>query len=117
MTARIGAAAVLSGDEGTSGGQWGVAGSAPILVVQGTNDAINPWSYSQQLYDDAAAPKTLVAVDGADHLTPYTTGPQRAVIVRLVAAFLRGHLTDDAAARAQVPDLANRDGLRLVASS
>ena len=113
---RIGAAAVLSGDEGTSGGPWGVAGSPPMLFVQGTADAINPWELSQALYDDAASPKTIVAIDGAGHLEPYTSGPQRGAIVALVSAFLRARLVDPAAL-SQVTDRANRDGLRLVASS
>jgi dienelactone hydrolase len=113
---RIGAAAVLSGDEGTSGGDWGVAGSPPMLFVQGTADSINPWALSQALYDDAAPPKTIVAIDGAGHLEPYTSGPQRGAIVALVAAFLRARLVDPAALP-QVSDRANRDGLRLVASS
>lgn len=117
VASRIGAAAVLSGDEGTSGGEWGVAGSPPMLFVQGTADTINPWSFSQRLYDDAAPPKTIVAIDGADHLAPYTTGPQRGAVVALLAAFLRASLTGDATARAQVPDLASTAGLRLVASS
>lgn len=115
IASRIGAAAVLSGDEGTSGGDWGVDGSAPMLFVQGTADTINPWSFSQRLYDDAASPKTIVAIDGGDHLAPYVAAPER--IVALVAAFLRGHLAADSAALAQVADLAKRDGLRLVASS
>jgi alpha-beta hydrolase superfamily lysophospholipase len=113
---RVGAAAILSGDEGTTGGQWGVAGSAPALFLQGTADTINPWELTQRLYDDAASPKQLVAIDGASHLEPYTTGPQRPAIVALVAAFLRARLVDPAALP-QVTDLANRDGLRLVASS
>jgi len=113
---RIGAAVVLSGDEGTSGGQWGVAGSPPMLFVQGTDDPINPWELSQALYDDAAAPKMLVAIDGAGHLEPYTTGPQRGAVVALVAAFLRARLVDPGALL-QVSDRANRDGLRLVSSS
>ena len=86
---RIGAAVILSGDEGQSGGAWAVAGSPPMLLLQGTADTINPWSLSQRLYDDAAAPKWLVAINGADHLTPYTSGPQRGAIVALVAEFLR----------------------------
>jgi len=114
---RIGAAAVLAGDEGTSGGSWGVVGSPPMLFVLGTADTINPWSLSQALYDDAASPKTIVAIDGAEHLAPFTTGRQRPAVVALVAEFLRAHLTKDAGALARVNDLANRDGLRVVASS
>jgi dienelactone hydrolase len=114
--ARIGAAVILSGDEGQSGGTWAVPGSAPMLLVQGTADTINPWSLTQRLYDDAAAPKWLVAIDGADHLAPYTTGPQRGVIVALVADFLRARLQDPSV-MARVVDDANRDGLTLVASA
>jgi fermentation-respiration switch protein FrsA (DUF1100 family) len=117
FTSRIGAAVVLAGDEGTSGGAWGVAGSPPMLFLQGTADTINPWSLSQQLYDDATAPKTIVAIDGAEHLAPFTSGSQRPAVVALAAAFLRAHLTHDAASLARVDDLANRDGLRVVASS
>jgi dienelactone hydrolase len=114
--ARVGAAVILSGDEGQSGGAWGVPGSPPMLLIQGTADTINPWSLSQRLYDDAAAPKWLVAIDGADHLTPYTTGPQRGAIVALVAEFLRARLQDSSRlGRAQ--DAADRDGLSLVASA
>ena len=69
-----------------------------MLLVQGTADTINPWSLSQRLYDDAAAPKWLVAIDGADHLTPYTAGPQRGAIVALVAEFLRARLAGPVAA-------------------
>ena len=114
--ARFGAAVILSGDEGTSGGEWAVGGSPPMLLVQGTADSINPWSLSQELYDDAASPKTLVAIDGAGHLEPYTSGPQRRAIVALVSAFLRARLVDPATL-AQVTDRANRDGLRVAASS
>jgi len=108
MTPAIGAAVVLSGDAGTSGGTWGVAGSSPILFLQGTADAINPWSLTQRLYDDAASPKSLVAIEGGDHLEPYLEDPPRSAVVAVVAAFLRGQRIDD---------LANRDPLRLVSSS
>ena len=113
---RIGAAVILSGDEGQSGGAWAVPGSPPMLLLQGTADAINPWVLSQRLYDDAAAPKWLVAINGADHLTPYTTGPQRGAIVALVADFLRARLQDPSRLSA-AQDAANRDGLSLVASA
>ena len=113
---RIGAAVILSGDEGTSGGTWAAPGAPPMLLVQGTADTINPWQLSQRLYDDAAAPKWLVAINGADHLTPYTTGPQRGAVVALVAEFLRARLQDPS--RLQIAqDAANRDGLSLVASA
>jgi dienelactone hydrolase len=113
---RIGAAVILSGDEGQSGGSWAMPGSPPMLLLQGTADAINPWSLSQRLYDDAAAPKWLVAINGADHLTPYTSGPQRGAIVALVAEFLRARLREPSRL-SSAQDAANRDGLSLVASA
>jgi dienelactone hydrolase len=112
---RIGAAVILSGDEGQSGGSWGVPGSPPMLLVQGTADTINPWELSQRLYDDAAPPKWLVAINGAEHLAPYTSGPQRGAIVTLVADFLRARLRDPSV-MPRVLDDANRDPLSLVAS-
>jgi len=114
--ARIGAAVILSGDEGQSGGSWAAPGSPPMLLLQGTADLINPWGLTQRLYDDAASPKWLVAINGADHLTPYTTGPQRGAIVTLVAEFLRARLQDPSRL-SSAQDAANRDGLSLVASA
>ena len=87
-----------------------------MLLVQGTADTINPWSLTQHLYDDAAPPKWIVAIEGADHLTPYTTGPQRGAIVALVAEFLRARLQDPSRVTS-AQDAANRDGLSLVASA
>jgi dienelactone hydrolase len=113
---RIGAAVILSGDEGQTGGDWAVPGSPPMLLLQGTADDINPWSLSQRLYDDAAAPKWLVAINGADHLAPYTSGPQRGAIVALVADFLRARLQDPSV-MSRVLDDANHDPLSLVASA
>ena len=113
--ARVGAAVILSGDEGQSGGQWGVAGAPPMLLLQGTNDGINPWSLTQRLYDDAATPKWLVSIAGADHLAPYISGAQEDTIVDLVAGFLRARL-QDAARLAQAEALANTGGLALVAA-
>ncbi|MFM8302733.1 MAG: alpha/beta hydrolase family protein [Actinomycetota bacterium] len=117
VTTRIGAAVALAGDEGATGGTWGVPGAPPMLFLQGTADTVNPWAFSQQLYDDAAAPKTLVAIAAGEHLRPFTTGPQRPAVVALVAAFLRGHLAADADALARAADLANRDDLQVRASS
>ena len=113
---RIGAAVILSGDEGQTGGAWAASGASPMLLLQGTADTVNPWSLSQRLYDDAAPPKWLVAINGADHLSPYTTGPQRGAIVTLVAEFLRARLQDPSRLSA-AQDAANRDGLSLVASA
>jgi len=113
---RVVAVVSLAGDEGRSGGAWGVEGQAPLLLINGTADTVNPWSFSQRLYDDARSPRLLVAIDGAGHLEPYTSGPQRPAVVALAAAFLHGYLGRPAAL-AEVAGLASRDGLSVVASS
>jgi hypothetical protein len=64
-----------------------------MLFVQGTADTINPPSFTDKLYaDDHTTPKLYVSILGADHLPPYTTGPQEPVIATLVVAFLRAEL-------------------------
>lgn len=113
---RVAAVVSLAGDEGRSGGTWGVEGQAPLLLVNGTADGINPWSFSQRLYDDARPPKVLVAIDGGGHLEPFTSGPQRPAVVALTAAFLHGHLGRPASL-ALVTPLASRDGLSVAAAA
>ena len=115
-SARVGAVVSLAGDEGRSGGTWGVEGQAPLLLLNGTADGINPWSFSQRLYDDSRPPKLLVAIDGGGHLEPFTSGPQRPAVVALSAAFLHGYLGQPVALADVVP-LASRDGLSVAASS
>jgi alpha-beta hydrolase superfamily lysophospholipase len=100
---------------GAPNGGRAVAAPPPLLVLQGTNDTVNRWTLSQRLYDGAASPKWLVVIDGADHLTPYTTGPQRGAIVALVAQFLRAQLQDPRRA-GEVVAAANTGGLSLVAT-
>ena len=114
---RIGAAAVLSGDEGHDPGTWFASGNPPMLFVQGTADDINPYSFSQKLYDDAKSPKTLVNILGAGHLDPYTTGSQRPVIDALVVDFLRAKLDNDGAASAQIVADENVAGVLQLAAS
>jgi fermentation-respiration switch protein FrsA (DUF1100 family) len=91
--AHVGAAAVLSGDDGQDGGEMFVNGGAPMLVVQGDADDINPPALSEQLYaDDTTTPKAYVDIIDAGHLEPYTTGPQREAIGTLVIDFFRAEL-------------------------
>jgi predicted dienelactone hydrolase len=92
---RIGAAAVLSGDEGHDGGQWFAGGGPPLLVVQGTADGINPPALSEKLFSDATAPKLYVAITDGAHLEPYTSGPQLDAISKLLVDFLRAELAAD----------------------
>ena len=110
-------AAVLSGDEGHDPGTWFASGNPPMLFVQGTADDINPYSFSQKLYDDAKSPKTLVNILGAGHLDPYTTGSQRPVIDALVVDFLRAKLDNDGAASARIVADENVAGVLQLAAS
>lgn len=43
----------------------------PLLVIHGTADHITPFELGQRLFDAAAEPKELWAVDGARHATPW----------------------------------------------
>jgi dienelactone hydrolase len=88
----IGAAAVLSGDDNQAAGPW-FGDGAPLLVVQGDADDVNPPELSQQLYDDdTATAKMYVDIVGGDHLDPYTTGSQREDIGTLLVDFFRAQL-------------------------
>jgi dienelactone hydrolase len=74
--AGVKAAAILSGAEYAGfGGQYfapGTSPNLPLLVVQGTNDTVNPPVCSAQLYDAASPPKFYLDLFGATHLAPYT---------------------------------------------
>ena len=74
--AGVKAAAILSGAEYAGfGGQYfppGTSPSPPLLVVQGTNDTVNPPACSAQLYDAASPPKFYLDLSEATHLGPYT---------------------------------------------
>ncbi len=71
----IKAAAILSGAEyAYFGGQYFSAGTPPgppLLVVQGSEDTVNPPVCSAQIYDAAAPPKYYLDLLGATHLGPY----------------------------------------------
>jgi fermentation-respiration switch protein FrsA (DUF1100 family) len=113
--ARVGAAVVLSGDEGQDGGTWFAHDGPPLLVVQGTDDDINPPPLSQKLYHDATSPKLYVSILGAGHLEPYTTGPQEGAVATLVADFL--HAALDGASSAAVTTAANVPGVLTLTES
>jgi fermentation-respiration switch protein FrsA (DUF1100 family) len=40
---------------------------SPVLIIAGDRDSIVPLEQSQRLYDQAATPKQMVVVQGADH--------------------------------------------------
>jgi hypothetical protein len=104
-------------DEGHDPGTWFASGNPPMLFVQGTADDINPYSFSQKLYDDAKSPKMLVNILGAGHLEPYTSGSQRGVISTLVIDFLRAQLEGDRTASGRIAGDTNVAGVLQLAAS
>ena len=90
--ANVKAAAILSGAEYAGfGGQYFAPGASPpvpLLVVQGTNDTVNPPVCSAQLYDAASAPKYYLDLYGATHLGPYTEpSPFEPVVAKVTTEF------------------------------
>jgi dienelactone hydrolase len=112
---RIGAVAVLSGEEGNDGGTWFATAGPPLLVMQGTDDDINPPALSQRLYDAATSPKLYVSILGAGHLEPYTTGPQEGAVATVVVDFLLEAL--DGASGGTVTAAANVPGVLALTQS
>jgi len=102
------AAVILSGAELEAfGGSYYSAGSVPLLVVQGTADAINRPGCSIELYDQAPRPKYYLELIGAPHLAPYVDpGPDRTLVGRVVVDFLRRYLV----ARSSASGALRRDG-------
>jgi len=49
----------------------------PVLLVHGTNDRFVPPRFSQQLFDAARQPKTLLLVPGATHNNSMSLAGQR----------------------------------------
>jgi predicted dienelactone hydrolase len=88
------AAVILSGAElAAFGGSYYSTGSAPLLVVQGTADTINPPGCSIELYDQAPRPKYYLELVGAAHLQPYVDpGRDRALVATAVLDFLGRYL-------------------------
>lgn len=102
------ATAILSGAEYENfGGQYfepGTPVGPPLLVVQGTEDTINPPVCSEALYDAATAPKYYLDLLDATHLGPYTesTSPYLAVVASVTTDFFEGELAGQRAALARM---------------
>jgi fermentation-respiration switch protein FrsA (DUF1100 family) len=93
--ARIRAAVVLSGaEDGTFGGTYFATPThVPLLVVQGTDDTINPAGCSVQAYDQSPQPKFYLSMLGQSHQGPYLqSGTPLAAIERVTIDFLDGEL-------------------------
>ena len=113
---RIGAAVILSGAEARYPGSWFTTASSPLLAIHGDSDEVNPYSSSEQLYDDATDTRYLVTVLGGSHLGPFTDGAARPAVSTLLADFLRAELSGDTAAAAAITGDANASGLLALAA-
>jgi fermentation-respiration switch protein FrsA (DUF1100 family) len=90
---RISAVIVMAGAALPWGGRYFTRPGPPLLAIQGSADAFNPPSFSQDLYREAPAPKYLLWFPGADHLQPFVgSGPLEAVVREVSVAFLDRYL-------------------------
>lgn len=84
----------LSGAELKSySGKYFTTGGPSLLVVQGTEDDINPPSQSEMTYDQADVTKFYLSLLGAGHLDAYTQANQySSVVEKVTTAFLNRYL-------------------------
>ncbi len=118
--ARIGAAVILSGAElSWFPGTYFTTGSAPLLVVQGTNDlTMNPVTCSVTLYNEAPAPKYYLAMIGQTHLSAYVPpGPARDVVAATSIDFFNAYLRHAPGALAAMRAAGTRPGLATITSA
>ena len=118
--ARIGAAVILSGAElSWFPGTYFATGSAPLLVVQGTNDlTMNPVTCSVTLYNEAPAPKYYLAMIGQTHLSAYVPpGPARDVVAATSIDFFNAYLRHAPGALAAMRAAGTRAGLATITSA
>ena len=117
---RIGAAVILSGAELTwFPGTYFTTGSAPLLVVQGTNDlTMNPVTCSVTLYNEAPAPKYYLAMIGQTHLSAYVpAGPARSVVAAASIDFFNAYLRHAPGALAAMRAAGTHPGLATITSA
>lgn len=97
---RVKAAVILSGAElAWFPGTYYAGAAVPMLVVQGTNDDINPPSCSIQLYNQAPEPKYFLSLAGQTHTSAYTQAGQPLDVVAsatidFLNAYLKGERKD-----------------------
>ncbi len=95
----IKAAAILSGAEYQpfGGSYFSTGQSTPLLVVQGTNDNINPPGCSAQIYNGAAKPKYFLGIIGASHESPYLdSGAEQKLVMTMTTLFFDTWLKGEA---------------------
>jgi predicted dienelactone hydrolase len=67
----------------------------PTMVMQGTADTISQPANARNVYRLARAPKYLLSLQGADHLSPFTgTDPYERVVRAVSIAFLDRYLNE-----------------------
>jgi hypothetical protein len=102
---RVAADAVMEGDlHDYPGGSWFPAGRlAPLLVIQGDDDQLNPPELGQAVYNGGRSPKYLLWLVNAQHLEPYTTDADHLAVVEAVTtAFFDRYLKGRVAAVSQM---------------
>lgn len=73
-------------------------GGLPILFAQSDRDTVNPLRRGLAAYDDAVAPKFLLVLHGADHLSPFAgQSPWASVVDRVTIDFLDRYVAGSAA--------------------
>lgn len=91
---RVKAVVVLSGAElAAFPGVYFSPPAVPMLVVQGTDDDINPPSCSVQLYNQAPQPKYYLSMAGQTHTSAYTqAGEPLSIVATVTNNFLNKYL-------------------------
>lgn len=112
---RISAAVILSGAIGDIPGTWFPSGSPALLAVHATDDEINPYESSQDLFaaDQSGAPRNLVTIAGGSHLGPFTTDAVRPQVSAVIAAFFDQYLKAIPTAEGELQAAASTSGLSL----
>lgn len=113
------AAVILSGAELASfGGTYYRSSTVPLLVVQGSNDTINPPGCSAQLYDQSPSPKYFVNLLGAEHLPPYLdAGTDQSIVERTTIDFLNAYLKHGSGSLSKLSSDASVTGSSTITSS
>ncbi len=115
----VDAAVIIDGTEATFGkGRFFADRTTPILVLHGTADKTIPYANGKKIYRDAKAPKFLVSLIDAPHVSFLQLGPPgqkpprwENVDVNSVADFLDGELDHDSRALHALAAVGNTKGL------
>lgn len=85
---------VMATDEFHSGDMIGSIAPVPVMIIHGTDDRVVPYQHGLKLFERAGEPKTLVTVEGGDHITALM--PQHAEYRQKVLDFFKrsGHYTE-----------------------